>query len=240
MSCVHPAKLSLAALLLVSSAGCLGINNPYAYPYGGGPYGTPQYYGTPQGYPSGVYGTPYQQPGIQTLTPGPSYVPGTVVPGTTNPGTFQGGGGLQPIPQPNTTYDGKEVTVPQPYMQRPTGMLEPQQSYSVSPIASANYQEPGHLTQPTDLRPINQRQPAAATTSGDQFFTPQPSQGDAQPFGSSPFGAPATSNPPAADNDPFLAPRQVAQPEGGGAFPFAPAAPVQNEPAQTLDIFGQP
>lgn len=75
--------------LLALPMGCHGPGyNPYGY---SSPYGT--YGGQPYMQP---YGTP-----VQTLTPGPSYVPGTYPPGSIPPGgSTIPGGGLSPTPDP--------------------------------------------------------------------------------------------------------------------------------------------
>ncbi len=87
---IHWARTG-AVLSALAMTGCHGpgyspYSGGYSSPYSSGPYGG---YGQP-------YMQPYGQP-IQTMTPGPSYVPGTTIP----PGGYAPAGvspGLQPSP----------------------------------------------------------------------------------------------------------------------------------------------
>ncbi|MEZ5943732.1 MAG: hypothetical protein R3C18_20240 [Planctomycetaceae bacterium] len=242
-------RVALLSLCVFSLTGCYHMYGPYG-PYGASPYGNPY------GAPAGGYVYP-QQPGIQTLTPGQQYVPGTVVPGGSNPGTFDGNGTLQPIPGGSTTVPGgtNEVKVPapygtpgSPYMGSPTGMLTPEPS-EVSPASAARITEPEAFLGGSDLKEIPQRQ-ATATPDSNPFASPAPAYtAPPQPLGNSnPFNAPSQQETPAATavgNDPFLTPRPAAPPAEPAGNPFAPLAPVAPTapvapPEEPMDLFLSP
>ncbi len=239
-----------APLLLcgVALSGCYQMagpygGNPYGTPYGATPYNAAPYGASPYG--AAPYGASPYQPGIQTLTPGAPYTPGTMTPGLGNPGTFEGGGTLQPIPQSGPTGGTNEVRVPEPYgtpgspyMGAPMGMLQPSAS-GIAPASASRYPEPGVLpSNSAELQPVLQRQPEQLAAENNfappvarPLSSPEP-LGNASPF-------PPASNSPTQPitNDGFLTPQPV-PPAGNPFAPLAPVAPVAPaEPAGAQDLF---
>ena len=225
---MRPVQLLHVALAALSASALSGCYQMYGgYPYGASPYGASPYGASPYGAP-GMY-----QPGVQTLTPGAPYVPGgTTAPGSAPPSTFGSPGGLQPIPNNNGSgstapnYNGNEVNVPDPYMQRPSTSTQfPPANNGIQPVSGNDFSEPAAL-QPLsgELREVRQ---AAPTTTA------------AAPFGNSP--APAASNPFPGSNaqaepaNEFFAPVQTNTPPAAGASPFVPKA---TNPPAAQDIFG--
>ncbi len=188
MARVHWAILTVLAIPM----GCQG---PGYSPYG---------YSSPYGYPAGGgggYGQPYMQPygqPIQTMTPGPSYVPnggGSMMQPTPDAGsTFRaapaGPTGLTPIPEPGG--GANPLGGAPPYNPAPGGGLGPGSNPVPVPRDSVQFQPPVL------------REPVGGTIPlgpgpGSPFADVQPAGAGANPFA-------ARERPPAVAADPLFDP----------------------------------
>jgi hypothetical protein len=200
---IRPAALALVAL----AAGCHG---PAYSPYG-------STYGSPYGQP---YGTPYMQPyggqPIQTMTPGPTYVPNGSIPGSTVPGTTIPGSMLGPTPDPNnrpSTF-GAPSTGLQPIAEPNNGAPPFNGNYNPAPGAG-NVPVPNPLGPSAFVPPI-QRAPIASANA--DFGTLQPAgQTNLEQVG----GA---------------APWSKGVPASGGENPFAPAVSDDGSQAELKKV----
>ena len=236
MQSVHMLRIAIGVVIATTFTSC--AYGPYPYggyggnPYGGSPYGT---------YQGGA-------PGYQTLPPNGTYAPGgTYSPGMVVP-QGSGTGTLEPIPGGSTNappYDGANKpsgNVPDPYFKSSQVTPNSNPQLSQSPVAPANHVDgvlnalPGPGRQP--VQPANDAQssynPSAssAPTFAPNSFPNVPTSPMDEPsipaFGefekpiqqnSAPTIAPANTELPSLDDDPFFSTPPSGQSTGSSSSP---------------------
>ena len=209
MARVHWAILTVLAIPM----GCqgpgyspYGYSSPYGYPAGGGGYGQP-------------YMQPYGQP-IQTMTPGPSYVPngGSMQPVPDGGATFRSNtipgpsGGLTPVPEPGGGAAPLGGGAP-PYNPPPNGGLGPGPMSPMVPIPrdSVQFQQPILREPPGGTIPLG-------PGPGSPFAEVQPAGAGSNPCA-------ARERPPAVAADPLFEPAPAEGTVPGRALkPIIPSA----------------